>query len=106
LVQTYLDGELDPSQLLEVENHTQTCAKCRERVVLDRAIRSGVRNHVMRAKPSDTFRARVTSSVVAERWSPTARISGRKMPTLGGFIVAAAAAAAAVRGPEIKTALL
>src|SRR3954469_20353335 len=93
LVQSYLDGELDPSQLAEVETHTQTCATCRERVVLDRAIRTGVRSHVLRAKPSDTFRARVTSSVVAERWSPS-RMSSRGMPTLGGFVVAVAAAAA------------
>jgi anti-sigma factor RsiW len=97
LVQSYLDGELDPSQLAEVETHTQGCAKCRERIVLDRAIRSGVRASVARSKPSAGFRGRAAASVVAQRWSPTER-STSGAPTWGGWIVAAAATAAAVVG--------
>ncbi len=97
LVQSYLDGELDPSQLAEVETHTQACATCRERVVLDRAIRSGVRAAVSRAKPSAAFRGRAAASVVAQRWSPAER-STTAMPTWGGWVVAAAAAAAAIFG--------
>jgi anti-sigma factor RsiW len=93
LVQSYLDGELDPSQLAEVETHTQACATCRERIVLDRAIRSGVRAFVSRAKPSAAFRGRAAASVVAQRWSPAER-STTAMPTWGGWVVAAAAAAA------------
>jgi anti-sigma factor RsiW len=97
LVQSYLDGELDPSQLAEVESHTQACATCRERIVLDRAIRTGVRSAVSRAKPSAAFRGRAAASVVAQRWSPSER-STSGAPTWGGWIVAAAAAAAAVLG--------
>jgi anti-sigma factor RsiW len=98
LVQSYLDGELEPSQLLEVESHTQACATCRERVVLDRAIRLGVRETVSRAEPSAGFRARATASVIAQRWSPSERAGSGGMPTWGGWLVAAAAAAAAVVG--------
>lgn len=98
LVQSYLDGELEPSQLLEVESHTQTCATCRERVILDRAIRSGVRETVTRSQPSGGFRARATASVLAQRWSPSERMLSSGVPTWGGWIVAAAAAAAAVVG--------
>src|SRR6185503_4072091 len=90
-------GELDPSQLAEVETHTQSCATCRERIVLDRAIRSGVRTFVSRSKPSAGFRGRAAASVVAQRWSPSER-SPNAVPTWGGWIVAAAAAAAAVVG--------
>lgn len=98
LVQGYLDGELNPSQLIEVESHMQACATCRERVFLDRAIRADLRSHVQSAKPSDSFRARAAASVVAQRWSPAARVSSSSVPTFGGFLVAAAAAAAAIVG--------
>src|SRR5262245_3401501 len=97
LVQSYLDGELDPSQLAQVETHTQTCATCRERIVLDRAIRSGVRASVSRSKPTAAFRGRAAASVVAQRWSPSEK-SHVAVPTWGGWIVAAVAAAAAVLG--------
>src|SRR5438445_10201085 len=93
LVQSYLDGELGPPQLLEVEHHTQQCATCRERVILDRAIRLGVRGVVAKSKPTDAFRARAASSVVAQRWSPSERNASTAMPTWGGWLVAAAAAA-------------
>jgi anti-sigma factor RsiW len=99
LVETYLDGELEPSQLVEVENHIQVCATCRERIVLDRAIRMGVRRTVGAAKPSASFRARATASLMAQRWAPTDRQAPvAALPTWGGWLVAAAAAAAAVFG--------
>jgi len=97
LVEVYLDGELQPSQLLEVENHTRSCATCRERVVLDRAIRSSVRRSVTHARPSPSFRARAAASVIAQRWAPDGR-TGSAVPKVGGWLVAAAAAAIAVAG--------
>jgi anti-sigma factor RsiW len=97
LVQSYLDGELEPSQLVEVESHTQVCATCRERVVLDRAIRLGVRDVVTRVRPPEGFRSRATASVLAQRWSPSERTAGA-VPTWGGWFIAAAAAAVAVVG--------
>jgi anti-sigma factor RsiW len=99
LVESYLDGELEPSQLIEVESHTQVCATCRERIVLDRAIRVGVRHTVSAAKPGATFRARATASMMAQRWAPSDRPAPTSaLPTWGGWVVAAAAAAAAVFG--------
>jgi anti-sigma factor RsiW len=99
LVESYLDGELEPSQLIEVENHTEGCATCRERIVLDRAIRVGVRHTVSAAKPNETFRARATASFIAQRWAPAERPAPTAaLPTWGGWVVAAAAAAAAVFG--------
>jgi anti-sigma factor RsiW len=101
LVQSYLDGELGPSQLLEVEQHAQQCATCRERVLLDRSIRLGVRGVVAKGKPSAGFRARAAASVVAQRWSPSERAHAA-MPTWGGWIVAVAAGIAAVVGVETQ----
>jgi anti-sigma factor RsiW len=95
LVESYLDGELEPSQLLEVEKHTQVCATCRERVVLDRAIRVSVRRTVTAAKPSPGFGGRVTSSMIAQRWAPGHRAQAG-LPTWSGGLVAVAAAAAFV----------
>jgi anti-sigma factor RsiW len=66
-VESYLDGELEPSLVLEVEQHSEECATCRERIVLDRAIRAGVRRNVVGAKASDGFRDRVRASMSAER---------------------------------------
>jgi anti-sigma factor RsiW len=99
LVQSYLDGELDPPQLLEVEHHTLECAICRERVMLDRAIRLGVRGVVAKEKASAGFRARAAASVVAQKWSPSERAPSA-MPTWGGWVVAVAAAVAAVVGVQ------
>ena len=99
LVESYLDGELEPSQLIEVENHTQACATCRERIVLDRAIRVGVRHDVSAARPSASFRARAAASMMAQRWAPSDRPAQTSaLPSWGGWVVAAAAAAAAVFG--------
>ena len=101
LVESYLDGELEPSQLLEVEKHTQACATCRERVVLDRAIRVSVRRTVLAGKPSPAFRARVTSSMIAQRWAPSQR-SQATIPNWGGWAVAALAAAALAFGIQAR----
>ena len=86
LVESYLDGELEASQLLEVETHTETCATCRERVLLDRAIRLGVRKTVHAAEPTTHFRARAAASVMAQRWAAQAEHHGAAstMPTWAG----------------------
>jgi anti-sigma factor RsiW len=74
LVETYLDDELEPSQLLEVEKHTATCTTCRERIQLDRAIRMGVRRSVSsNATVSASFRERVANSMAAQRWAHAER---------------------------------
>jgi anti-sigma factor RsiW len=99
-VETYLDDELEPSQLLEVEKHTATCTTCRERVQLDRAIRMGVRRSVG-VKTSATFRARVTHSVTAERWASADRAQAASgIPTWRAVGLAMAATIAAVVGLE------
>jgi anti-sigma factor RsiW len=100
LVETYLDDELEPSQLLEVEKHTATCTTCRERIQLDRAIRMGVRGTVT-TKASPSFRARVTHSMTAERWASSERAQAPSgVPTWRAVGLAVAATVAAVVGLE------
>ncbi|HMJ51623.1 MAG TPA: zf-HC2 domain-containing protein [Polyangiaceae bacterium] len=99
LVETYLDDELEPSQLLEVEKHTTTCTTCRERIQLDRAIRMGVRRSVD-TKASVSFRARVTHSMTAERWASAERAAASGVPTWRAVGLAVAATVAAVMGLE------
>jgi anti-sigma factor RsiW len=98
-VETYLDDELEPSQLLEVEKHTTTCTTCRERIQLDRAIRMGVRRSVG-TKASESFRARVTHSMTAERWASAERAAASGVPTWRAVGLAVAATVAAVVGLE------
>jgi len=97
LVETYLDDELEPSQLLEVEKHTATCTTCRERIQLDRAIRMGVRRSV-ETKTSPSFRARVAHSMTAERWASAERAQASGVPTWRAVGLAVAATIAAVAG--------
>jgi anti-sigma factor RsiW len=100
LVETYLDDELEPSQLLEVEKHTATCITCRERLQLDRAIRMGVRRSVT-ATASASFRARVAHSMTAERFASAERAqSASGVPTWRAVGLAVAATVAAVVGLE------
>jgi anti-sigma factor RsiW len=100
LVETYLDDELEPSQLLEVEKHTTTCTTCRERIQLDRAIRMGVRRSVV-TKASGSFRARAAHSMTAERCASAERAQvASGVPTWRAVGLAMAATVAAVMGLE------
>ena len=47
----YLDGVLEPGQLLDVEGHVASCGACRERVELDRATRASLKRTVKAAAP-------------------------------------------------------
>lgn len=94
LVATYLDGELAPSQLVEVETHAMACGACRERLALDRAVRTAVRHAVAREGASAELRARVAGSMAAERrrLEHVAALAPRLVPLrqVAPFAVAAA----------------
>lgn len=65
-VDTYLDGELNPSQIVEVEAHLTNCSSCRERIAVDRAMRSSMRKVVPLRAPS-SLRERMQAVMAAER---------------------------------------
>ncbi|MCS6901489.1 MAG: zf-HC2 domain-containing protein [Myxococcales bacterium] len=64
---TYLDGELSPPQLVEVETHLAQCACCRERIALDRALRASMKR-IPPLRAPDSFRDRMRAVMAAERF--------------------------------------
>lgn len=94
LLEAYLDGELAPSQSLEVESHAAGCATCAERVALDRAVRAGLRARARAVAPDASLRARVEASMLAEHARATS--SGAETERLPGRFALALAAAAAL----------
>jgi len=66
LLEPFIDGELSPEKVLEVEAHLRSCDGCVERVRLSEALRASVRRVVQpSAQPSDAFRARLASAIEA-----------------------------------------
>jgi anti-sigma factor RsiW len=99
-VESYLDGELDPSQVVEVEQHTSGCATCRERVMLDRAIRLGVRRVARTDGARPSLRQRAFASMDAERQRSERGARSVGVSKKVGWVVAAAAAGLAITGLE------
>lgn len=68
LLEPFIDGELSPEKVLEVEQHLGDCNGCVERVRLSEALRGSVRRVVApSAQPTDAFRARLASAIEAAR---------------------------------------
>jgi anti-sigma factor RsiW len=63
---SYLDGELEPARLIEIDEHVGGCETCREEVRLLSAIRGSLRRVVRSAAPSG-LRDRVGNAIAAER---------------------------------------
>jgi anti-sigma factor RsiW len=68
LTDAFLDGELPPDQMLEVEDHLGSCEPCRERARFDAHLQQDVQDAVTRdAVPSRDFEARLAGALRAER---------------------------------------
>lgn len=69
LVGVLLDGQLDAVQTLDVEEHVAACESCRERVLLERAMRASVKRAVYEgaAPKSERMRERMMAAMMAER---------------------------------------
>ncbi len=79
LLEPFVDGELSPERVLEVEQHLAECSWCVERVRLGEAMRLSLRSVVRgAAQPSEAFRARLAATLEATRqreWDAQAEIS-------------------------------
>lgn len=64
-METYLDGELEPSQVVEVESHISHCGTCRERIALDRAVRGSLQQVAREVAPT-SLRERMAARLEAE----------------------------------------
>ncbi|MFZ5890926.1 MAG: anti-sigma factor family protein [Myxococcota bacterium] len=66
LLEPFVDGELQPEKVVEVEQHLEECSRCVERVRLGRAVRISLRRAVRpSSEPSAAFRARLVSAMAA-----------------------------------------
>jgi anti-sigma factor RsiW len=72
LLDAYLDGELEPAQLLDVEGHVAECVGCRERVELHRATSASLRRTTKVAAPAG-LRGRALAAMMAEKARGEAR---------------------------------
>jgi anti-sigma factor RsiW len=64
MIETYLDGELSPEQMLEVQSHIDACTQCAEVVALERSMRLSLRQiSYDDARVSNDFRARIQDAL-------------------------------------------
>jgi anti-sigma factor RsiW len=63
---SYLDGEIEASKLIEIEEHVDGCDACREEVRLLRAMRASLKRVVRLSTPSG-LRDRIGNAMAAER---------------------------------------
>lgn len=96
----YLDGELDPATLMDIEDHVGACEPCREQVALLRAMR-GTLKRVVKAAPPAGMRDRMLRAMQAEAArapAPEPKPADRFFSLRNVVPVAAAAAFALVWG--------
>lgn len=104
LLDAYLDSELDPSQVIEVDRHLQGCFCCAERVALDRSVRAGVRRSARTMRAPSSLRERAAVAMLhaaAETPAPMTdtMVEGpRLLPWRAVLPLAAAAAVPLVLG--------
>ncbi|HEX3594616.1 MAG TPA: zf-HC2 domain-containing protein, partial [Polyangiaceae bacterium] len=68
LLDAFLDGELPPEGVFEVEEHLSTCGACEERERFESALRSSMKRVTLSAaRPSAGFDARLAGALRAER---------------------------------------
>jgi anti-sigma factor (TIGR02949 family) len=92
----YVDGEIEPSPLLEFERHLDACSGCRNEVTLARAVQRGVQELVAPAAPA-ALRQRVLRSL-DERGD-----RGLLKPGVLKGVLTSAAAVALVAGAVVRT---
>lgn len=80
LLGAHADGQLDAAKTLEVDDHLGVCETCRERVLLDRAIRGSLKKAVQTTAPSDV-RARMLAAMTAQSAREAKRDDVDETPT-------------------------
>ena len=76
-LEAFVDGELPPDKLAEIESHLACCPACSARVSFERAVRVSTQCAVRTADvPSVAFRDRIARMIVAERERGLSRTAG------------------------------
>lgn len=64
VIEIYVDGELSPERMLEVQSHVESCERCTEQVALERARRQSLKLAVYEdVVVTDAFRERLTQAL-------------------------------------------
>jgi len=63
LIESYLDGELDPSLKAEVEDHLATCSSCAEKQARVHQLQMDIRTHAPRYDPPPGLERRVRAAL-------------------------------------------
>jgi anti-sigma factor RsiW len=79
---SYLDGELEASRLIDIDEHVAACESCREEVKLLRATRGSLKRVVRMPAPTG-LRDRIGTAMMAERVREEARTE--TVAAAGGF---------------------
>ncbi len=88
-MEPYIDGELDPDHVMDVEGHVRACAPCSERVALARATRQSLKRCVSThaSAASNALRARVCGSILQEKARHEARAAEAREVELGPRLI-------------------
>lgn len=94
-ISSYVDGELDPGHIVDVEAHAIRCATCTERIKFLQTMRASIKR-ASNVRAPEAFRARIEAAMAAEK----ARVREADREAFGGtkligWKYAAALAAAA-----------
>jgi anti-sigma factor RsiW len=65
-ISSYVDGELDPGHIVDVEAHALRCSTCTERIKFLQTMRSSIKR-TSNVRPPDAFRARIAAAMMAEK---------------------------------------
>jgi anti-sigma factor RsiW len=63
MLDTYLDGELEPTSTIEVETHLAHCPRCRERIAFRRAVKHSLHKIDNTPLPNAAFQARIRAAM-------------------------------------------
>jgi mycothiol system anti-sigma-R factor len=99
-IDALLDGELDPKNAAEVEEHLAGCASCKQRYEARRAVSSNMRRLELGYAAPEALRARIAAALEAEQAQQTEGAVARRVTRgparwfmLAGWPVALAASA-------------
>ncbi|HRI67597.1 MAG TPA: zf-HC2 domain-containing protein [Polyangium sp.] len=65
-ISSYVDGELDPGHIVDVEAHALRCSACTERIKFLQTMRASIKR-TSNVRAPDAFRARMEAAMVAEK---------------------------------------
>lgn len=98
-----VDGELDPSSLLELERHVDACAACQEAVAFERRFRALTREAVSVSSTPEGLRARIAMALDEADRARAAQGPDTPLSYKTIFVLASAAATVLILGGTLAS---